>query len=420
MPNFKIVEATEEKIASGISELENIVFELMKQQGKEGQFFTTGEKDISEYIKSSKNTVMVAVNNANEVLSATYITQGQTAFTYNDITKYFKYGEEYFNYIKNICGNSYKEKMLKTYKNKIEAFRYAKNKLLEESKFSTITEYLQSEKEKNSYDEKSILREKLNQYMSEYMQIIGEFQNYEMFYWVNAKQLAQEFGKNIDLENLKKTSILEYEELLEAGMLKIHGTNTSNISDYFNANTRNSIELDTYITNPNLRHSGLARILVYEGIKKHMSKNINIMNGDEIFLCSTLHKENLSSKYVSEFFGLNDSLYVQRREGRDREVHICKIKKEYFQEYLNNIQDKLIVLYGYNPENKLVTENKQIEILKEQIEYERNEYHRLNKVRHSTKNYTGYREAMMNKFQKKNRLRSILHCIKDGEEREND
>ena len=37
----------------------------------------------------------------------------------------------------------------------------------------------------------------------------------------------------------------------------------------------------------------------------------------EIFLCSTLHRDNLSSKYVSEFFGLTDSLYVKRRDGRD-------------------------------------------------------------------------------------------------------
>ena len=420
MPNFKIVEATEEKAASKISKLENIVFELMKEQGKEGQFFTTGEKDILEYIKSKKNTVMVAVNEADEVLSATYITQGQTAFTYNDITKYFKYGEEYLEYIKNYCGKKYKEKMLETYKNKIEAFEYAKNKLLEESEFSTIIEYLQSEKEKNSYDEKSVLREKLNQYMSQYMHSIGEFQNYEMFYWVNAKQLAQEFGKNVDLENLKNVSITEYERLLEAGMLRIHGRNTNNATKYFNANTRNSIELDTYITNPGVRHSGLARILVYEGIKKHMSKNIDSMNGNEIFLCSTLHKENLSSKYVSEFFGLNDNLYVQRREGRDREVHICKIEKEHFQEYLDNIQDKLIVIYGYNPTNKKIAENRKIEILKEQMKYEKNEYHRLNKVRHSGNTYTGSKEAMMNKFQKKNRLRDVLLCTKNGDEREND
>ena len=32
----------------------------------------------------------------------------------------------------------------------------------------------------------------------------------------------------------------------------------------------------------------------------------------EIFLCSTLHRDNLSSKYVSEFLGLTDSLYVKR------------------------------------------------------------------------------------------------------------
>ena len=48
----------------------------------------------------------------------------------------------------------------------------------------------------------------------------------------------------------------------------------------------------------------------------------------EIFLCSTLHRDNLSSKYVSEFFGLTDSLYVRRRDGRDREVHICRVGRD--------------------------------------------------------------------------------------------
>ena len=126
------------------------------------------------------------------------------------------------------------------------------------------------------------------------------------------------------------------------------------------------IELDTYITLPKDRNSGLARIIVYEGIKKHIEKHFKNPNNSEIFLCSTLHRDNLSSKYVSEFFGLKDSLYVNRRKGRDREVHITKIPREQAMEYLTSMSDKLAVLYGYNPYNKHISDETKRRVLKEQ------------------------------------------------------
>ena len=38
-------------------------------------------------------------------------------------------------------------------------------------------------------------------------------------------------------------------------------------------NTSNSIELDIYLTDPNDRRAGLARILVLAGISKHMQRH---------------------------------------------------------------------------------------------------------------------------------------------------
>ena len=101
----------------------------------------------------------------------------------------------------------------------------------------------------------------------------------------------------------------------------------------------------------------------------------------EIFLCSTLHRDNLSSKYVSEFFGLKDSLYVNRRQGRDREVHICRIPREKAMEYLTDMYDKIAVLYGYNPNNKNIPASRQLQILQEQLEYEEKEKKRLVKAK---------------------------------------
>ncbi|MNL44826.1 hypothetical protein D3C87_1674260 [compost metagenome] len=106
-------------------------------------------------------------------------------------------------------------------------------------------------------------------------------------------------------------------------------------------------------------------------------------------MCSTLHRENLSSKYVSEFFGLKDSIYVKRRQGRDREVHICKIDINEYEQYLNHMYEKLAVLYGYNPQNKIVSRDTTRSILEEQLAYEIQEINRLNKINMHANNYTG-------------------------------
>ena len=90
---IKIVELTkdnEEKYLDQIVELEQISLEAMKKEGREGQLFDTGREGISEYVHSNENSVIVATDENDKVEAATYVTQGQSPFTYNDITKYFK------------------------------------------------------------------------------------------------------------------------------------------------------------------------------------------------------------------------------------------------------------------------------------------------------------------------------------------
>ena len=121
MKNYKIIELTKDnklKYLEQIAELEIMVLENMQKQGKIGQLFITGKQDIEQYVESDENTVIVAVNEQEQVVSAAYITQGQKPFTYNDITKYFKYGEKYNSYIKNNYSSEfeYKKDMLDAYK----------------------------------------------------------------------------------------------------------------------------------------------------------------------------------------------------------------------------------------------------------------------------------------------------------------
>lgn len=83
----------------------------------------------------------------------------------------------------------------------------------------------------------------------------------------------------------------EYEEILKNSKLKIYEKPEFETEKYYSANTNNAVELDTYITLPKDRNSGLARIIVYEGIKKHIEEHFKNSNNSEIFLCSTLHRD---------------------------------------------------------------------------------------------------------------------------------
>ena len=170
---IKIVELTkdnEEKYLDQIVELEQISLEAMKKEGREGQLFDTGREGISEYVHS----VIVATDENDKVEAATYVTQGQSPFTYNDITKYFKYGEKYKQYVKSqyLSDRDYKKDLRNIYIIKIKAFEYAKRRILRQSGRSTensLYGYLQQELEQNEYHEKSELRENFNRYMSEYI-----------------------------------------------------------------------------------------------------------------------------------------------------------------------------------------------------------------------------------------------------------
>ena len=431
----KVIELTKEnekQYLDQIVELEQITLGAMKKEGREGQLFATGKEDISEYVHSNENSVIVAVNEKGRVEAATYITQGQKPFTYNDITKYFKYGEQYRQYVKSQYQSeqAYKKDMLEMYQIKLQAFKYAKDRVLSEHPEQVgIKEWINVEMKDNDFHEKSELREKVNQYMSQY--IMKNYNSniqkkYEQFYWTNAEEISNEFGKEIGESNEKVQEYesfmqTEYEEILKRGKLKIYEEPKFDIKKYYLANTNNAVELDTYITLPKDRNSGLARIIVYEGIKKHIEKHFQNPNNSEIFLCSTLHRDNLSSKYVSEFFGLKDSLYVNRRKGRDREVHITKIPREQAMEYLTSMSDKLAVLYGYNPNNKHISNGTKKRVLEEQLKYEEDEHNRLKKAKTIDKKFNGMNVKFIDsKLRKIKRLKEQIQEIsKDKSEEKN-
>lgn len=389
MENVRVIEVTKENerlYLNQIASLEILVLNQMEKEGKIGQLFTTGIEDIRKYIRSQENTVMCAIDNENNVLSAVYITQGQKLFTYNDITKYFKSQESYQEYIKKTKFINNESQYLtilgNTYIVKIKAFQYAKEKLLQENtKYHSILEWLYDElnMEENYFHEKSYLREKINEYMVDFIQekypIYLPY--YEYFYHISKDSIPFLQEAFLKEQYITKKDIYEYEEIIKKLNYTIYEEPIFDITKYYEANPNNSIEIDTYITNPNNRANGLSRIAVYEGIKKHMNNFFNTTDKNNIYLCSTLHRDNLSSKYVSEFFGLTDSLYVNRRYGRDREVHIASIDRKNYKAYLEKMAKKLAVIYGYNPNNLQITSNEIKKIYTEEKEYALIELERL-------------------------------------------
>lgn len=380
---LKVTEENQALYLDQIAALEIKVLNNMEENGKTGQLFITGKEDISEYIKSKENSVLVAVDDNNHVISAAYITQGQEPFTYNDITKYFKYGKDYQDFVHNDYyrqNNNYRMMLAHCYCLKLMAFEKAKSFLLRNhSEFNDIYEYIDHEvASENGFDEKNELRDSINKYMAQYMKKIGWANDFEKFYWVTADDIFKAFGER---GTVNSSQAKEYEYFLKHAQLEIHHTKLENAKTYYESNTSNAVEIDTYITDPNCRHSGLARILVYEGIKDKILEGFQDPKKQEMYLCSTLHKDNLSSKYVSEFFGLTDNVFVKRRANRDREVHICRIDRNNYQQYLEDMQDKLIVLYGYNPTGKELSPKRQIEILDGQIQYEQEQFENLNKAK---------------------------------------
>lgn len=387
--NYNIIEVTKENkkdYLEKIAKLEVLVLNKMEEEGKIGQLFITGENDISSYIHSRNNHVFIAVKNdgSKDVVSAAYITRGQVPFTYNDITKYFKCDNDYQEYVKSKYVNDrlYLERVKDVYIKKICAFRYARDILLanrnvkiadldEQTRNNKFFDLVKKEYDnpENRFHEKSKIRDSLNNYMTIYMK--KNLEDYNDFYWMDFKTIKdimpRKGGEEIEglLKYNKYDSTIEaYDKILEYQKFKIYDkSHCKNVRDYYDATPDNTIELDTYITHPDNRGKGLAEIITFEGIKKSLEELGKTKK--KVFLASTLHQKNFASKRVSEFFGLEDYIFVNRRNGRDRQVHIFGMTREQIPEYLEKMEKKLAVIHNYNPNGIKLTDKEKNDILKE-------------------------------------------------------
>lgn len=361
--NEKHTPNIQRKYAKEIESLEKYVSDKLQEQGKGHIFFTTGYDDIYSYIKDRDVTVMECQDDYYKIISAAYITQGQGLYTYNDLSKYFKFNKEYVDYAKTkydpkeLCSIEYE-----TFMKKIEGYKYAKALIEKELNITDLVSYFQNEKKKGTFDEHDRVREKVNRYIYDYFRDnkdrIG-FTELDRFYLLKFsdlqncedneirtkceneteenKKLYEEYGQLIDLFDLND-SILPDENNFE--YLK-----RENFKTYFDANPFNTIELDTYMVHPDNRKKGLAKIITFEGlkiqIKKLLAKRPSLK---EIFISATIHQDNEPSKRVTTSFGKFDTLYIKRRTGINREVYFCRIDKKNLQEFIRKNEEKIAKL----------------------------------------------------------------------------
>lgn len=361
--NEKHTPTIQRKYAKEIESLEKYVSDKLQEQGKGHIFFTTGYDDIYSYIKDRDVTVMECQDDYYKIISAAYITQGQGLYTYNDLSKYFKFNKEYVDYAKTkydpkeLCSIEYE-----TFMKKIEGYKYAKALIEKELNITDLVSYFQNEKKKGTFDEHDRVREKVNRYIYDYFRDnkdrIG-FTELDRFYLLKFsdlqncedneirtkceneteenKKLYEEYGQLIDLFDLND-SILPDENNFE--YLK-----RENFKTYFDANPFNTIELDTYMVHPDNRKKGLAKIVTFEGlkiqIKKLLAKRPSLK---EIFISATIHQDNEPSKRVTTSFGKFDTLYIKRRTGINREVYFCRIDKKNLQEFIRKNEEKIAKL----------------------------------------------------------------------------
>ena len=233
-PTFEIFEvnenhkvSTQRKFARDLDDLEQYVSNDLDKVGRKEEFFPTGYEDVLDYIRDRDVTVVVCQYNNEKIISGSYVTQGQGLYTYNDLSKYFKFNKEYVEYAKTkydpkeLCSIMYE-----TFMKKIRGYKYAKEKIAKELGVNDVLNHCKIEKEKGKFDERNKVREKVNRYIYDYFNEnnnengkIG-FKELDRFYLLKFSDLENCGDNSIKIKcqnetEENKTLYKEYGELLD-------------------------------------------------------------------------------------------------------------------------------------------------------------------------------------------------------------
>lgn len=332
-----------------------------ENNNKKGQFYTTTLQELYKYVTSDNDLVLMAIDINNKVVGASYINTKIPQNTYSDLTKYFHIFNEYKNKIINSFSSieNYQQYITRVYLEKILLFLKI-SKEVEESKElnpKSIPFKLLIEEQitKNEFQENNPIREYITTRLYEEYQKKGKINNYINFAYYGIEDIDRTILENLAAKNtsIKKIEdiIANYELFLQAQKPIFISPPQIDVIEYLDANMYNSMEINTYIVLPEYQSSGLAKILLYEALKRSIEKYFSETQNEVLYINTTIHNENISSQRTANLIGMKDYIYIERTKGINRRVYIRKLRIESYREFLYEIELELLLEYNYYSEH---------------------------------------------------------------------
>ena len=361
---MKFIELTQEnfdKYAKQIVDLCDQAVELNEKNNKSGQFYTSTVPELYGYVTSGKDLVVMAVDENDKVLGAAYINSKVKQNTYSDFTKYFHYFPEFKNELANTFSSikEYQDFITQAYLEKILIFtkitkEVEQNKELNPNNKS-FKELLEEQISQNIFQENNPIRRYITDRLYEEYESRGKVSDYAktVFYGINDinKEMLQKQAKGKIPSKHLEDIISVYETFLKAQAPVFITEPNIDITKYFNANMDNAMEINTYVVDPAYQGSGLAKIVLYETLKRCMEKYFSKEENTELYLNTTIHNENINSQRTANVIGMTDYLYIEQTTRINRRVYMKQIKKEDYKDLLYDIELELLMEYNYHSEN---------------------------------------------------------------------
>lgn len=356
---MKFIELTTQNFveyAQQIVDLCDQAVAINEQNNKNGQFYTSTLPELQGYVTSGKDLVVMAIDDNNKVAGAAYINSKVKQNTYSDFTKYFHYSLAYKEALALSFPDheTYETYIAKAYLEKLLIFtKIAKevesNPALNPNSLSFIN-LLYDQIRNQNFQEDNAIRRYITDRLYEEYESMNEIDTYTKTAFYSLKDMDKGKLQALIEEYANKGNLIEniraYELFLSAQKPVFITEPTIDMSQYFNANMNNSMEINTYIVSPEYQSQGLAKILLYETLRKCMNKYFSDPKHNELYLNTTIHNENTHSQRTANLVGMKDYIYIERTKGINRRVYFKRITKEEYPQYLQNIALDLFVQYN--------------------------------------------------------------------------
>ena len=355
---MNLVEVTEknwEQYKAQMLNLETKVKNNMIKQGVGDMFFTTGE-EIGDYAADPRHHVYAMIDEQNNLISQAYIIGAGSHIQgdYADLAKYFTMEENFLSYLKTVKYNNDDSKFKliakNVYKIKLYAFKYALEQIYGSVNIEKFVKDLEEAKNSRThFDEATKLRRNIIKYMASKMNALNMQELYRQFYTIDSN-----FADYKDEQEIATA----YDLYLNASKIVVYDKKVEKPEEYFEADVYNTIEVDTYLTDPDCGKKGAAKITTTVALNKTITEFFENSKSDVLYLSITLHKDNYLSENVASFLGFKDYFDIERVSNIERKAYMKRIDRATYKEYLNYLNKKLKYFYGYGDEEPTEEEKK--------------------------------------------------------------